>query len=176
MKTEKFEEFVSAICKPRGVVPSREEWAQMHQYRQAHRPFAIIVGRMKKRRYIELRPYPGSEHSHLYACTLSGRMRMGAAVIYVCYKSYAYLYLCNTQWAKAYQEIVPPTQRPREVQMSVCKPYRRKPEAWSAPIPRDKFRPSPDEPKVNHYRKRCPNHGFARTHRANQVMNWLIAF
>ena len=62
MTTEKFEEFVMSICKPRGVVPSREEWAHMHQLRERHVRFAIVLARVKKTRYVQIVPEREDRH------------------------------------------------------------------------------------------------------------------
>lgn len=74
-----------SICKPRGVVPSRDEWARMHAMRERHQEFAIIIGRENKRRYIELRPHPHDDRAHMYAVILSGNLRKGNAVLYCGY-------------------------------------------------------------------------------------------
>lgn len=179
MKTEKFEEFVQSICKPLGIYPSRDEWSRMNELRERHTPFAIILGREKKRRYVEFKVHPNDERAHMYASILSGHLRRGNTVLYVCFGK-PYVYLCNgMDWAKVYRAIVPERLRPRDVQVCECQPYRApKPQAWSAPIPRDRWKPTDyAAPKSeNPYRRRCPNHGFQRTDRANRVMNWLVAF
>ena len=51
-----------SICKPRGVVPSREEWAHMHQLRERHVRFAIVLARVKKTRYVQIVPEREDRH------------------------------------------------------------------------------------------------------------------
>lgn len=180
MKDKNFEEFVMSICKPRGVVPSRTDWARMTELRRRHTAFAIVIGRMKKNRYLDIRPCPRYERSHMFAYLLMGEMRRGSAVIWVCYKSDHYLYLCNREnWGQVYREIVPPSMRPREVQVSECKPYQpAKKSAWSAPINvRNRWSPSDEDVNFhNPYRRKPAKRGFERTGFANRVMNYMIAF
>ena len=72
-----------SICKPRGVVPSREEWARMHQLRERHECFAIVLGKVKKTRYVQI--VPEREDRHNYARMLSLQLRLGNAVLYCGY-------------------------------------------------------------------------------------------
>ena len=72
-----------SICKPRGVIPSREEWARMHQLRERHVRFAIVLARVKKTRYVQI--VPEREDLHSYARMLSLQLRMGNAVLYCGY-------------------------------------------------------------------------------------------
>jgi len=273
-----------SICKPRGIVPSRDEWARMHELRAHHVCFAIVLARVRKHRYVQI--VPEREDLHGYARMLSVQLRMGNAVLYcgyyrpetvtyeeedfspkkrwmvwswfyeqnpkvmralslareraelanpalVDYETYTRkdgstgervihhttlnsywdaagviadkkrafsdaatefgvcpdkrtiedmqerVRICSlASWGDDYQAIVPESKRPKRALLSVCEPYERKPEVWSAPIPRDRYAPTDYEaPKAeNPYRRRCPNHGFQRTDHANRVMNWMVAF
>ena len=173
---QKIEEFVVAICKPLGVVPTREEWARMYNMMGGNQPFAIIVD--KKRRYLELRPYPGHDRAHLYACTLNGQLRLGNTVLYSEHGLRPSLRVCSlASWAADYKAIVPSYARPRTAQVSTYQKLpKRKERVDTTPVPRDRYEaatyykePSPENP----YRRRCPNHGFQRTDHANRVMNWM---
>lgn len=281
MRTTKFEEFVQSICKPRGVVPTGEEWARMHELRADHVCFAIVLTRVGKQRYVQI--VPEREDRHGYARMLNVQLRLGNAVLYCGYykpetiefveedfspqkrlrvwtmfyadhpkvmealsraresaeRADASLYHYETRtrrngeeyevtvhhttlnsywdaagvmlekgrafsdaamksevrpdsrtvtdyqermrvlslasWKDDYQAIVPMSARPAQVQASDCKPYERKPEVWSAPIPVDKYKATdyPEPSSENRFRRRCPNHGFQRTDRANRVMSWM---
>ena len=63
-----------SICKPRGVIPSREEWARMHQLRERHVRFAIVLAKVKKNRYVQI--VPEREDRHSYARMLSLQLRI----------------------------------------------------------------------------------------------------
>lgn len=281
MRTTKFEEFVQSICKPRGVVPTGEEWARMHALRADHVCFAIVLARVGKQRYVQI--VPEREDRHGYARMLNVQLRMGNAVLYcgyykpetvtyveedfspqkrlqvwtmfyadnpkvmevlsrareraeredpslVDYRTYkrkdgstcekkVHLTTLNSYWDAAgvmidkgrafsdtavkievrpdsrqicdyqervrvlsveswkddYQAIVPPAARPASVRVVDCEPYERKPEAWSAPIPVPLYKATdyPEPSSENRFRRRCPNHGFQRTDRANRVMSWM---
>lgn len=170
----KIEEFIMSICKPRGVVPSRDDWARIFNMMGANQPFAMIIGRHKKHRYIELRPYPGNDLAHLYARTLNGQLRMGNAVLYSEHGLRPKLRICSlSSWTDDYRAIVPVSCRPREVQMCVCKPYRKPVECPNSTMRSDRFKPTDEDITFgNPYRRRCPMHGFIRTGMANRVMSY----
>ena len=55
----------------------------MHQLRERHVRFAIVLARVKKTRYVQI--VPEREDLHSYARMLSLQLRMGNAVLYCGY-------------------------------------------------------------------------------------------
>lgn len=163
-----------SICKPRGVVPSREDWARIFNMMGANQPFAMIIGRHKKHRYIELRPYPGQDMAHLYACALQGQLRMGSAVLYSEHGLRPKLRVCSlASWGEDYQAIVPERMRPRVPVVKVCDGYRKPKVCPNSTMRSDRFKPTDEEVTFgNPYRRKCPMHGFQRTGMANRVMSY----
>lgn len=190
MKTykHKFEQFVMAICKPRGTEPSREQWARMLQLVREHQPFAVVIGRYKKDRYIEIRPYPGADRAHVYANLLLGQLRQGNAVLYLEYGlSSGAMRVCSRDtWSEDYTCIVPRESRPRQAQVSKGEPLKRKVEEKPNLSKETRqhllecvdylhnrcMRTERQRPQKN----RCNGHGFQRTAFANEVMNWYRVF
>lgn len=173
MTTTKFEEFVQSICKPRGIVPTREEWARMHALRADHVRFAIVLARVGKKRYVQI--VPERQDRHGYARALNVQLRLGNAVLYVCYQKNSYIRVCScATWADDYRAIVPLTARPRSAKVANYRKVKVSPQSDTI-LPRNIYQPTdyPEPKSENPYRRRCPNHGFKRTDRANRVMNWM---
>ena len=181
MKTTKYkiEAFVMSICNPLGVTLTPEQWARVYNMMGTNRPLAFIID--KKLRRLELRPYPGHDLAHLFACTLNGHLRRGNVVLYSEHGLRPTLRVCSlATWADDYQAIVPPLYRGKTIQTNRVRKStvtRKREVSIDGPMkPRDRYgkptyykAPSPENP----YRRHPPLHGFQRTAFANDLMNRL---